>query len=91
MLGKNPAELEGMALDCLRRSLPGAKSAQVVHRRIVWVTQGTVSLVPGTNKLRPGVRTPINGLYLAGGWTNTGLPDTIEGAVVSGRKVAGLV
>ena len=35
---------------------------------------------------RPGTRTPIEGLFLAGDWTDTGLPATIEGAVVSGNR-----
>jgi len=88
MLGRKPAELEEMALDCLRRSISGAGNAKVVHRRIIWETKGTVSLTPGTDCLRPVVRTPLKGLVLAGGWTATGFPDTIESAVISGIKAA---
>ena len=39
----------------------------------------------------PGPDTPVRGLYLAGDWTDTGLPATIEGAVRSGRKAAARV
>jgi squalene-associated FAD-dependent desaturase len=91
MLGRKPVELEEMALDCLRRSFPGAGPLQVVHRRVIWETKATVSLTPGTNALRPGARTPVQGLVLAGGWTATGFPDTIESAVISGRRAAGSV
>ena len=90
MLGRKPAELEELALSCLRSSVAGAKTAKVVHRRIVWETKGTVSLTPGTDILRPGARTPVPGLFLAGGWTATGYPDTIESAVISGMKAAAL-
>ncbi|HSD27150.1 MAG TPA: FAD-dependent oxidoreductase, partial [Vicinamibacteria bacterium] len=38
--------------------------------------------------LRPGPVTPVPGLFLAGDWTATGLPSTIEGAVRSGRAAA---
>ena len=49
--------------------------------------RATFSLVPGQPP-RPGVITPIKGLYLAGDWIDTGLPGTIESAVVSGHMAA---
>ena len=91
LLGKKPVELEEMALECLRRAIPGFDRAGIVHRRIVWETRGTVSLVPGTDALRPRARTPVKGLVLAGGWTATGFPDTIESAVISGERAAASV
>jgi uncharacterized protein with NAD-binding domain and iron-sulfur cluster len=39
-------------------------------------------------EVRPAARTPVRGLYLAGDWTATGLPATIEGAVQSGNAAA---
>jgi uncharacterized protein with NAD-binding domain and iron-sulfur cluster len=44
--------------------------------------------VPGTARLRPGARTSIPGLYLAGAWTDTGWPATMESAVRSGLGAA---
>jgi uncharacterized protein with NAD-binding domain and iron-sulfur cluster len=41
--------------------------------------------------LRPPAETAVPGLYLAGDWTDTGLPATIEGAVVSGPRAAALI
>jgi hypothetical protein len=43
---------------------------------------------PELEALRPEPDTPIAGLFLAGDWTNTGLPATIEGAVRSGQRAA---
>ncbi|MFC6929472.1 FAD-dependent oxidoreductase [Actinomadura yumaensis] len=43
---------------------------------------------PGTAALRPGTVTRTPGMYLAGAWTDTGWPDTMEGAVRSGLAAA---
>jgi monoamine oxidase len=44
--------------------------------------------VPGTARLRPGPETGFERLYLAGAWTDTGWPATMEGAVRSGNRAA---
>jgi uncharacterized protein with NAD-binding domain and iron-sulfur cluster len=49
--------------------------------------RATFSLLPGA-PTRPGTETPLSGFYLAGDWTDTGLPGTIESAVVSGHRAA---
>ena len=46
---------------------------------------------PQLEALRPGPVTPVAGLFLAGDWTNTGLPATIEGAVRSGNAAAAVI
>jgi uncharacterized protein with NAD-binding domain and iron-sulfur cluster len=48
----------------------------------------TFRAAPGSGRARPGPRTPVAGLYLAGAWTRTGWPDTMEGAVRSGLIAA---
>ena len=50
--------------------------------------RATFRQVPGTAALRPGAATPLGGLVLAGAWTDTGWPDTMEGAVRSGLEAA---
>lgn len=87
-LGRSPDELEALAVTELRRFLPGAGIAHVVRSRPVWETKATVSLAPGTDALRPGPETAVRGFVLAGDWTRTGLPATIESAVVSGQAAA---
>jgi uncharacterized protein with NAD-binding domain and iron-sulfur cluster len=50
--------------------------------------EATFSCDPASEVLRPGTATPLRGLFLAGDWTDTGLPATIEGAVRSGLAAA---
>ena len=56
--------------------------------RVIKERRATISQDPATIVMRPGTLTPLSNLYLAGDWTDTGLPATIEGAVLSGRRAA---
>ncbi len=58
--------------------------------RVVKEKRATFAQDPATVAKRPGAATSLGNLLLAGDWTNTGLPATIEGAIRSGRKAAGL-
>ena len=71
----------------LAEALPAAASAIVRRSTAVRERRATFSLAPGEPP-RPGVDTPVQGLFLAGDWTDTGLPATIEGAVASGHRAA---
>jgi squalene-associated FAD-dependent desaturase len=78
------ATLRERYLPELERVLPGARGAGV---REVFVTRertATFAPAPGVGALRPGPVTRAPGLYLAGAWTATGWPATMEGAVRSG-------
>ncbi len=66
---------------------PAAREAAVVRATVVREPRATFSLAPG-QPARPGARTAVPGLLLAGDWTDTGLPGTIESAVLSGRRAA---
>jgi squalene-associated FAD-dependent desaturase len=59
--------------------------------QIVRERRATFEATPEQNALRPGAVTPYINLFLAGDWTDTGLPATIEGSVRSGDRAAGLV
>ena len=50
--------------------------------------EATFRGVPGTARLRPGPETGFGRLFLAGAWTDTGWPATMEGAVRSGMRAA---
>ncbi|MEK7476643.1 MAG: hydroxysqualene dehydroxylase HpnE [Candidatus Coatesbacteria bacterium] len=91
LLGRKPDELAELAAGDLRRRLPAARDARVLRARTVWETKATVSLTPGSDSRRPMAATPVRGFVLAGDWTRTGLPATIEGAVVSGESAARVV
>lgn len=68
-------------------ALPGARNARLLRGTVIREKRATFSLAPGEPP-RPGVRTPVKGLFLAGDWVDTGLPGTIESAVMSGHMAA---
>jgi squalene-associated FAD-dependent desaturase len=68
-------------------ALPRARGAELLKASAVRERRATFSLAPGEPP-RPGARTPIGGFLLAGDWIDTGLPATIESAVVSGHRAA---
>ena len=59
--------------------------------QIVRERRATFAATPEQDALRPGANTRFTNLLLAGDWTNTGLPATIESAIRSGRRAADLV
>jgi squalene-associated FAD-dependent desaturase len=72
----------------LERLLPGARSAEVRDFFVTRERTATFAPTPGVGRLRPGARTKAPGLYLAGAWTATGWPATMESAVRSGVGAA---
>jgi len=87
IVGASNAALVELALREVRDALPQARDAVVRRANVVREKRATFSLAPGQPP-RPGVRTPVRGLFLAGDWIDTGLPATIESAVVSGHRAA---
>jgi hydroxysqualene dehydroxylase len=84
------AELIDTALQEIRHALPAAAKSPVRHAVVVRERRATFSLKPGSPR-RPGMMTPVPGLFLAGDWIDTGLPATIESAVLSGHRAAAAV
>ncbi|ETK37208.1 hydroxysqualene dehydroxylase HpnE, partial [Microbispora sp. ATCC PTA-5024] len=74
----------------LERLLPAARRAAVRDFFVTRERRATFRQSPGSGALRPGAATRWPGLYLAGAWTDTGWPDTMEGAVRSGLEAARL-
>ncbi|MFJ9545703.1 hydroxysqualene dehydroxylase HpnE [Streptomyces erythrochromogenes] len=72
----------------LERLLPAARGAKVRDFFVTRERTATFAPTPGVGRLRPGARTDTPGLYLAGAWTATGWPATMEGAVRSGLSAA---
>jgi squalene-associated FAD-dependent desaturase len=82
------AELRERYLPELRRLLPRARGAEVRDFFVTRERTATFAPTPGVGRLRPGARTKAPGLYLAGAWTATGWPATMESAVRSGVGAA---
>jgi squalene-associated FAD-dependent desaturase len=80
-------ELIALAEKELRESLPRARDARLLRATVVREAQATFSLALD-QPARPPAGTPVRGLWLAGDWLDTGLPATIESAVVSGHRAA---
>jgi hydroxysqualene dehydroxylase len=88
-IGRSKEDLLSIALEELGQLLPAVKEAKLLHSLVIKERFATFSPAVGMESVRPTARTPIRGLYLAGDWTATGLPATIEGAVKSGYTAAG--
>ncbi|RPK39616.1 15-cis-phytoene desaturase [Streptomyces sp. ADI92-24] len=82
------AELRARYLPELERLLPAARSAGIRDFFVTRERTATFAPAPGVGRLRPGTRTAAPGLFLAGAWTATGWPATMEGAVRSGAGAA---
>ncbi|MFG2292664.1 hydroxysqualene dehydroxylase HpnE [Streptomyces sp. NPDC048603] len=72
----------------LERLLPAARGAKVRDFFVTRERTATFAPTPGVGRLRPAARTDAPGLYLAGSWTATGWPATMESAVRSGLGAA---
>jgi uncharacterized protein with NAD-binding domain and iron-sulfur cluster len=65
---------------------PAVGQARLVHARVVTQPAAVFSVAPSVNRFRPPQHTPIENLALAGDWTATGWPATMEGAIRSGYQ-----
>ena len=81
-------EIVARAQSGLRRALRRAREAEVLAARVVKESEATFRPAPGILAHRVGARTPIANLALAGAWTDTGWPATMESAVRSGQAAA---
>lgn len=84
-------ELLAMVVDDLHAMLPASRQAQVIKALVLKEKQATIAADPQSDARRPALATPIANLFLAGDWIQTGLPATIESAVVSGHAAAAAV
>lgn len=84
------ADLRELFLGELARLFPAARQASSTGFFVTRERRATFRQAPGTARLRPTAPTGLPGLLLAGAWTATGWPDTMEGAVRSGHEAARL-
>jgi zeta-carotene desaturase len=88
LLDKSKTEIVEMACRELQEFFPQAAGARLVRSHVVKEARATYSAAPGLESQRPDTRTIYPNLFLAGDWTNTGWPATMEGAVRSGYRAA---
>ncbi len=81
-------ELVDTVLAELRHAFPAARNATLLRHRLVTDPKSVFSLRPEVDVMRPVATTRLPWLALAGDWTQTGWPATMEGAVISGRLAA---
>lgn len=82
------ASLREQFVPALAELFPAARDARVADFFVTRERRATIRQVPGCGALRPGPATRLPGLVVAGAWTDTGWPDTMEGAVRSGLNAA---
>jgi zeta-carotene desaturase len=88
LLQKSRQEIIDLCLQEVRHALPAAREAQLLKATVIKEAAATFSPEPGVDRWRPGQETSVRGLFLAGDWTATGWPATMEGAVRSGYLAA---
>ena len=88
---KPNAALVEIAVEEMQRFFPAARGQTPLHAFVMREHRATISHTVGVARLRPAQRTDFENLWLAGDWTDTGLPSTIEGAVWSGQQCAKLI
>lgn len=69
-------------------AFPNALTTRLLNASVVKTPDATIKLEPGSQELRSGPDTEIPGFFIAGDWTDTALPATMEGAVQSGNDAA---
>ena len=87
-VGCSREELRRVFVPAFAALLPAARGAVIESFHVTCERAATFAAVPGTRRLRPGPRTALPSLFLAGAWTNTGWPATMEGAVRRGAAAA---
>jgi squalene-associated FAD-dependent desaturase len=88
LLQKPRQEIIDLCLQEVQQTLPAALQAKLVKATVIKEAAATFSPQPGVDRWRPKQETSIKGMFLAGDWTNTGWPATMEGAVRSGYLAA---
>ena len=87
-LGRSAESLREVFEPALRALFPRARAARIEKFAVTIEPRATYRAIPGTRRVRPKPGTEIAGVFLAGAWTDTGWPATMESAVRSGMSAA---
>jgi squalene-associated FAD-dependent desaturase len=88
LVPRSRQEIIDLCLKELLYVLPATRDAKLVKGTVIKETSATFSPGPGSDRWRPAQKSPLTALFLAGDWTFTGWPSTMEGAVRSGYLAA---
>ncbi len=88
LAGRPREDVRDEVLADLAAVFPAAREAQLLRWQMITEQDAVFSYRPGLDELRPPQTTPVPNLFLAGDWTRTGWPATMEGAVRSGYLAA---
>lgn len=84
----NSDELINLCFEEVKLYFPKLREARILHKKVIKDKFATVKLTKDNIKFRPKEKTYIKNLFLAGDWTDTKFPATIEGAAISGKKAS---
>jgi squalene-associated FAD-dependent desaturase len=87
IVAQSNQQLIDRAVEEITTAIPATRDARILRAVVVREKRATFSVAPGQPP-RPAMETDVPGLLLAGDWIDTGLPATIEGAVMSGHAAA---
>ncbi|MDX9790850.1 MAG: hydroxysqualene dehydroxylase HpnE [Candidatus Kapaibacterium sp.] len=88
LLNMKNSELINLISGEIERVFPHFSEKNILHYRVITEKFATFTADVRTEFIRPDCKTNLNNFFLAGDWTNTGLPATIEGAAISGKRAA---
>jgi uncharacterized protein with NAD-binding domain and iron-sulfur cluster len=89
--GLGREEVQRRIIEEIGGLFPAAKGARIIRAKVVTEHSATFSAVPGVDQWRVAQASPVPNLALAGDWTATGWPATMEGAVRSGYLAAEVI
>ncbi|MCY4416883.1 MAG: hydroxysqualene dehydroxylase HpnE [Chloroflexi bacterium] len=85
------SDLASIVASEMSHAFPKTRDATLLNAVVVKQRNATFRCTPGANRFRPGPHTEAPNLFLAGEWTDTGWPSTMEGALISGYNAANAV
>ena len=91
LVDRSNQEILEIVMNDLHAMIPASREAKVVKSLVLKEKNATMAPDLRSHELRPTAQTPIANFFLAGDWIQTGLPATIESAVISGRAAAAAV
>ena len=91
LVDRSNQEILDIVINDLHAMIPASREAKVVKSLVLKEKNATMAPDLRSHELRPTAKTPVANFFLAGDWIQTGLPATIESAVISGRAAAAAV